>query len=169
MTKKKKDFEKKIKDLANTIDKVEDEKLEVENKLKKALADYANLEKGIDKRVEIKLEEMKLKVAKDLLEIMDDFYYAIEAGKKFNADECVTSWMSGITNSYEKMKKTLEILGVEMIEANVGDAFDSSRHEAVGIVKEGKNDTIHEILQPGYVMGDNVVRPVRVVVSKIDK
>jgi molecular chaperone GrpE len=167
--KKNRDFEKKIEDLVHTIDEVEDEKLDIENKLKKALADYANLERNIEKRVETRLEEMKLKVAKNLLEIMDDFYYAIEAGKEFKADECVTSWMSGITNSYEKMAKTLEILGVEMIEVKIGDIFNHSQHEAVGIVKEGENDTIHEILQPGYVMGENTVRPVRVIVSKVDK
>jgi ribosome-binding protein aMBF1 (putative translation factor) len=43
-------LEKKIQELALTIDKVEDEKLEVENQLKRALADYHNLLKHSEKR-----------------------------------------------------------------------------------------------------------------------
>ncbi len=152
---------KKLKDL-------EKENVEIENKMKKALADYINLEKSMDRKLEIRLDEMKLKVARNLLELMDDFYYGIEAGKEFKADECVTAWMSGITNSFEKMKKTLDVLGVEMIGVKVKEKFDSSKHEAIGIVQEGENDTIHEIVQPGYVMGENIVRPVRVIVSKIN-
>jgi len=40
------ELEKKIQELALTVDKVEDEKLVVENQLKKALADYHNLVKN---------------------------------------------------------------------------------------------------------------------------
>ena len=42
------DLEKKILELAEVVDRVEDEKLEIENQLKKALADYHNLLKNID-------------------------------------------------------------------------------------------------------------------------
>ncbi len=163
------DFEQEIQDLTATVEKLEAEKDGMETKMKKALADYMNLEKNIDKRIELRLDEMKLKVARYLLDIMDDLYYGMETGKEFNADECVTAWMEGIRNSYEKMQKTLEVLGVEIIEVNVGDNFDSSTHEAIGTVSEGKNGTIHEVVQPGYIMGENVVRPARVVVSQNNK
>lgn len=160
------DLENKIEELALTIDKVEDEKLEIENKMKKALADYINLERGLDKRLNVMMDHMKLKVAKNLIEMMDDFYYAIEASKNLELDEKNKAWLDGIIRTIEKMKNTLDEMGIVLMDVKKGDKYDVSKHEALGIVKEGENDTIHEVLQPGYTIGENVVRPARVIVSK---
>ncbi len=162
----KKELEGKVQELAFLIDKVEDEKLEVENKLKKALADYINLESGINKRVDMKMEQVKLSLARNLLEVMDDFFYALEAGEKLKVDGSFKAWMQGITSTIEKLKKVLENLGVEIIDVEKGMEFDNSRCEAIGTVGQGVNNTIHEVAQPGYTMGENIVRPARVIVCK---
>lgn len=160
------ELEKKVQKLAYIIDKVEDEKLEVENKLKKALADYINLESGINKRVEMKLEQEKLILARNLIEIMDDFFYALQAGKNLKMDEATKSWVNGINSTIEKMRKVLESLGVEMMDVGKNTKFDMSKCEAIGTVKEGKENMIHEVAQPGYTMGEHIVRPARVIVCK---
>ena len=162
----KKELEKKIQELAFLIDKVEDEKLEVENNLKKALADYINLESSINRRVEMKMEQVKLNLAKDLLEVMDDFFYALEAGRKLKMDDSLRSWMVGITSTIEKLKKVLESLGLEIIDIKKGMDFDTSKCEAIGTVGQGINNKIHEVAQPGYTMGEHIVRPARVIVCK---
>ena len=162
----KKELEDKVKELAFLIDKVEDEKLEVENKLKKALADYINLESGINKRVDMKMEQMKLSLAKGLLEVMDDFFYALEAGEYLKMDESTKSWVIGIKSTIDKLKKVLESLGVEIIDIKKGMDFDTSKCEAIGTIGQGVENKIHEVAQPGYTMGENVVRPARVIVCK---
>ena len=162
----KKDLEKKVQELAGIIDEVEDEKLEVENKLKKALADYINLEEQINKRAEMKVEQEKLIMARNLVEILDDFYYALEAGKNLEMDEATRSWMEGINSTIEKLRGILEKFGIKMMDIEKGMKFDSSKCEALGTTKEGKDNTIQEIVQPGYTMGDHIVRPARVIICK---
>lgn len=176
MSKKKKnecisreELEKKVQELAGLIDEVEDEKLEVENKLKKALADYANLEMQISKRVEMKVEQEKLNLGKELIGVMDDFYYALQAGKKLNVDSSVKSWMEGVETSIENLNRALENFGIERMEIQKGMEFDSSKCEALGTTTEGKENCIYEVIQPGYTMGENIVRPARVIVSKNTK
>jgi molecular chaperone GrpE len=162
----KKELEKKVQELAFLIDEVEDEKLEVENKLKKALADYINLEGGINRRVEAKLEQEKLILARDLIEVIDDFYYALQAGRNLKMDDATKSWIEGIKSTIEKNRKILEKLGVKMMDIKKNTDFDMSKCEAIGTVTEGKQNTIYEVAQPGYIMGDHVVRPARVIVCK---
>ncbi len=164
----KKHLEEKIKELALTIDEVEDEKLEIENKLKKALADYINLEQGIDRRVQSRLEQVKVDLGRSIIEIMDDFFYALEASKKLKLDESTKAWMQGISSTIGKMKNVLGTLNIEMMNVQKGDPFDFSKHEALGTVEEKglKEDTIQEVVQPGYMMGENIVRPARVIVCK---
>ena len=160
------ELEKKVQELALIIDEVEDEKLEVENKLKKALADYINLESGINKRVEMKLEQEKIVLARNLIDVIDDFYYALQSGKNLKMDNATRSWVEGIKSTIEKTKKVLENLGVEMMDVKKNTNFDMSKCEAIGVVKEGKDNVIHEVAQPGYIMGDHVIRPARVIVCK---
>ena len=161
-----KDLEKKVQELAGIIDQVEDEKLEVENKLRKALADYINLEEQINRRVETKVEQEKFDLAKGLIEILDDFYYALQAGRKLKMDDATKAWMEGIESTIEKMRKILENFGIKMMDIKEGSSFDTAKCEALGTVKQGKNNTVQEVIQPGYTMGENVVRPARVIVCK---
>lgn len=160
------ELEKKVQELAFIIDQVEDEKLEVENKLKKALADYINLEQGINKRVETKLDQEKLNLAKNLVEVMDDFYYGLEAGKNLKMDNSTKAWKEGIVSTIEKFERILKNFGIEMIDIKKGCEFDTDLCEAIATVKQGKENTVQEVAQPGYIMGDHVVRPARVIVCK---
>jgi molecular chaperone GrpE len=50
----------------------------------------------------------------------------------------------------------------------VGEAFDPELHEAVGMEasEEHADDTITTELEPGYKIGNKVIRPARVKVAK---
>lgn len=172
-----KDFEKRISELEQeikalslTIDEVEDEKLEVTNQLKKALADYQNLESSIDRRIDIRMAQTKKSVAQSLMTIMDDIHYGIKA--KDNLDSSgisteVQAWISGMAETANKMSNVLKELDIELMEVNPGDDMDSSKHEVVTVIPGDKDNKIVEMLQPGYMMGDMIIRPAKVVVSKI--
>lgn len=157
-----------IKELALSIDEVEDEKLEITNKLKKALADYQNLERSIENRMEIKLRQLKKGLAESLIPIVDDTKFAIEASEKLDMTAEVKAWVSGTIDTLEKMKGALSELGVEVVVVTKGDEFDSSIHEALTVVNGTgqKSNTVVEMIQPGYVLGDQVIRSARVVVAK---
>lgn len=160
------DYEATLQQLASEIDRVEDEKLEVTNQLKKALADYQNLERGIDNRVEMRLFQMKKKVAADLIEISDDMRFAVEASKSLELTDQAKAWLEGITGTARKMEKALGELGVVALGAEAGEKFDSSKHEAIAVVDMGGDNSVHEVVQEGYELEGMIIRPAKVVVNK---
>lgn len=170
-----KDLRGKITELGTIIDQVEDEKLEVINKLKKALADYDNLEKSSQKRMNIQMDHLRAGVAEEVITILDDVDMAVKtkANGMIDFTEEAEKWVDGILNVFEKLKRTLEKFGVVEMEVNVGDQFDSKLHEAITVVEQGKNGKdgeIVDILKKGYVFEDGrVARSAKVIVGKVSK
>ncbi|MBD3329534.1 nucleotide exchange factor GrpE [Candidatus Dojkabacteria bacterium] len=167
--KDKADFQDKIRELGETIDKIEDEKLEIENKLKRALADYSNLERDMEKRVDLAMTNMISRVAKRVIEVLDDADLALKAMESLELDDQSESWANGIVELVQKLRNSLKDMDVEVIEVSVGDDFDSSRHEALAAVhvkNEDEKGKIVEVLQNGYAVGDTVIRCARVAVGK---
>jgi len=158
-------LDEEVQKLALAIDKVEDEKLILINQLKKALADYSNLERDLEKRLGIRGDQIKIDLAKSLLKVMDDIYFALENAKDIQMNGQVRNWAEGIKAILFDVKKALEDFGVTEINVSKGDKFDSLLHEAVTSVKGGEKNTIFEIMQPGFALKDMIIRPVRVVIS----
>jgi molecular chaperone GrpE len=67
----------------------------------------------------------------------------------------------------DQIASTLARQGVERVGA-VGDAFDPERHEAVDVrpTADAPDRTIVEVIRPGYVRGDRVLRPALVAVAQ---
>ena len=135
--------------------KPKQEELEnVKNQLKRALADYSNLQKRFE-------EEKKYIVqyanATLLLKLVGVFDSLEQAGKHLENE--------GLNLSIRKFKETLESEAIREISSE-GKEFDPNFHEAVDVV-EGKEDgKIVEVLQKGYTLNDKVLRPAKVKVSK---
>ena len=142
---------------------------ELEGQLKKVLADYANMQRDNEKRQEMALIQLKARVAMDVITILDDVTLAEAAKKKIEMSEPAGEWADGIVGTLKKLNKSLEVLGITPMNCKVGEEFDSSKHEAFGVVYEGENGKINQVVQDGYVMKgtDIVVRAARVIVSKI--
>lgn len=159
-------LEKKIQELALTVDKVEDEKLEVQNQLKRALADYHNLVKNSEKRETLRLQQVKESLFEAIIPSLDALMLATVASKEIDLDEKGKSWLEGILATIEGMQKGLQEMGFKQYLPEQGQDFNNDIHEAVATIPEGKKGTIYEVIQPGYKLQDSVVRPARVVVSK---
>jgi molecular chaperone GrpE len=170
-TGKKKDEEKKglesqIQELAETIDTLEDEKLEITNQLKRALADYQNLEKDIEKLIQLRFLQTKKNLAEDIIPVFDSLIVALKSKDELELDDEAKAWVDGISASLENLEKVLENMGLTKFEPKKGDKFDSDIHEAVTTTSKGEKNCIFEVLQSGYELDDVVIRPARVVVSK---
>ena len=63
--------------------------------------------------------------------------------------------------------KALERSGVELIQPKPGDAFDPHRAEAIMQAPAAgvASGCVSQVLQPGYVLGDTVLRPAKVAVA----
>jgi molecular chaperone GrpE len=161
-----KELENQIQELANLIDTLEDEKLDITNQLKRALADYQNLEKNTEKLTRLRFLQTKKHLAEDLIPIIDSLTIALKSREDLRLDEKAESWVEGITASISNLEKVLNGMGLTKFVPEKGEKFDSDIHEAVTTVEEGKEGHIFDVIQPGYNLDGVIIRPARVVVSK---
>ncbi|MCL4354971.1 nucleotide exchange factor GrpE [Patescibacteria group bacterium] len=128
---------------------------ELENQLKRTLADYQNLEKRI---AEDKAEWIKMSNRQLLLRLLPSLD-ALTLAEKHTKDE-------GVSLSIKTMMNALKAEGVEKIEA-VGKDFDPNSMECVQAV-EGEEGKVIDELKPGYTLHGKVLRPALVTVGKLN-
>ena len=101
---------------------------------------------------------------KNFLPLMDDLQRALEAIEKSNDLEALRE---GVKLIAQKFRETLKKQNVKEIEA-LGLELDIDHHEAVARFDAGKEKKgkIVDVVQPGYKMGDKVLRFAKVVVGE---
>jgi molecular chaperone GrpE len=159
-------LELQIQELADAIDTLEDEKQEITNQLKRALADYQNLEKNTEKLTRLRFLQTKKGLAEDIIPVLDSLSIALKSKEELDLEDKVEAWVEGISASIQNLEKVLADMGLTQFIPERGEKFDSDIHEAVTTVSEGKKDHIYDTLQPGYRLDNVLIRPARVVVSK---
>jgi molecular chaperone GrpE len=129
---------------------------DLKNQLARALADYDNLRK----RVEREREQVgKIAGAKFALKALSVFDMLEEAQKHLKD--------SGIALTIEEFEKVLKDEGIEKIEAGLGTKFNEELHEAVEVVKAGKDGKIADVVLTGWKFRDGpVIRPTKVKVGR---
>jgi len=125
---------------------------DLENKWKRALADYANLEKRIDSEKQSFVKYSNLKLLEKLLPILDD----LERAEKHLKDQ-------GLMLAVNKLREILKNEGVEEIKAQ-GEEFQPEAMEAIEIVRGPKNKVV-EVLNKGYLMDNRILRVAKVKVG----
>ena len=99
-------------------------------------------------------------LALELLSVLDDLERALEAvPPKLAGNE----WVEGVRLVERKFKSSLDGQGITPMES-LGEPFDPNFHEAMRQDK-GEEGKIIEVFQKGYMMGDKVLRPAKVVVG----
>ena len=122
----------------------------------RAQAEFSNYKKRIARDQEQLFADTRGRVIKRYLEILDDLERAL-ANRPEEGDGL--EWAGGIELIYRKFLSLLESEGVVQMDS-LGQPFDPSLHEA--IAQEESEDyesgTIMEVLQPGYMLGERVLR-----------
>ncbi len=130
----------------------------------RARAEFANYKK----RVARDQEDARLRIAADTLSkylgVIDDLERAL---KERPEDGEAAAWAEGIELIYRKMYGVLETEGVEVIDAE-GEHFDPTLHEAISHdeSEDHEEGDVIEVVQPGYRLGERVLRPAMVRVAK---
>ncbi|MCK0206806.1 nucleotide exchange factor GrpE [Starkeya koreensis] len=108
--------------------------------------------------------------ARDILNVADDFERALgavdeEASAK--AEGVLKTVLDGIDITARALTQTLSKHGVARIEAE-GSKFDPNLHQAMFEVPNAElpSGTVVQVIQPGYKIGERVLRPALVGVSK---
>ena len=144
--------------------KVEQEKAnDYLNRLKYLQADFENFQRRMQKEVDEAINYGNQSLICELLTIVDELEYAIEAGKRSDDKEAITE---GVEMILKKMCENLGRQGLLRIDA-IGKSFDPIKHNAVERVatKDFKEGTIIEEARKGYIFKGRVIRPSLVKVA----
>jgi molecular chaperone GrpE len=133
--------------------------------LRKA-AELENVRKQSAQRVQKASRDGMRRVAAELLPALDDFERALAhaEAEEGDAEHHLTA---GIRLVQQKMLEALRRTGIEQFSPK-GEAFDPHQHEAVAQQPAADGTlpgTVVEVVQNGYRLGDDVLRPARVVVA----
>lgn len=143
------------------------QKLQEENWQERYLqqqAEVDNLRKRWEQRYTAQVNEARNRILVDMLPLADHLDLALQhAGDGLNAQ----SFTKNIEATRRAFLETLKRYGVERLEAQ-GQPFDPNLHEAVGQIVDAQTpaDHVAQVVQQGYMDGERVLRPARVVVSK---
>ena len=130
------------------------------DKYLRLLAEYDNFRKrSVKERLDASADATA-KAALEVISVIDNFERAMAA-------ECSDeSYKKGVEMIYGQFTEVIKRLGVEEIEA-LGKEFDPNLHNAVSQVEDesfGEN-TVSQVYQKGYKLGDKVIRCAMVVVA----
>ncbi len=126
-------------------------------------ADFENYRKRASREAAAAQDRGVAKLAKELLPAVDNLDRALTAAEQHrNGDELV----SGIELVHADVIAALARVGIEPFSPE-GEPFDPTYHEAIAQqpVEGAEPGTVVEVYQRGYRLGDNVLRPARVVVA----
>jgi molecular chaperone GrpE len=128
-------------------------------------ADFENYRKRATRDVAAAQERGVAKLARELLPAVDNLDRALEVIQQ-GTDNGASTLVSGIKLVHADVIAALSRAGIERFEPK-GEQFDPQRHEAIAQqpVEGAEPGTIVEVYQRGYVLGDFVIRPARVVVA----
>jgi molecular chaperone GrpE len=138
--------------------------LELTADLQRVQADFMNFRRRSDEEKIRAVHAGKEQAVLALLPVLDNIERAIAHEP---ADIKDHAWVKGVSSIAQQLDSQLAVIGLRKIGA-VGEIFDPSKHEAVGMNEEaeGELEVVAAVLQPGYQLGETVIRPAMVNVTK---
>lgn len=152
-------------DLKAQVDKLSEEKRDLNDRLLRLAAEYENYKRRARKDQEDAAIRGLENLVKELLPAMDNFDRALTASK--SPSTTVTSIVEGVQMVQKGFFAALEKSAIKPFEAE-GKPFDPNFHEAIGSVESSSLPANHvaTVFQRGYMIGSRLLRPALVQVSR---
>ena len=130
----------------------------------RAQADLINYRRRVDQERDELRSTARVDAASAILPILDDFERAISA---IPAEDLEQAWVKGILLIERNLRSIVERSGLERIDAK-GQLFDPYAHEAIMADEQSdeEENTVTQVIRPGYRLGNRIVRPAQVVVAR---
>jgi molecular chaperone GrpE len=132
-------------------------------KYKSASEEFEQARARLRKEVTKDVERGRRSLIAGFLEVLDNLDRALESA----GDRANDPFVQGVSLVRQQFLSTLESLGVTRIDP-LGQPFDPSLHEAVtslAATDAAPAGTIAGVIRPGYLIGDEVLRPAQVAVA----
>jgi len=148
-------------DLGDLLEKAEQERDEYLDLAKRTKADFENYRRRMSAEVEAASARGRTEMARELIDAVDNLERALET-----AAESPDGLAGGVEMVLRGMREALSRNGIEPVDPE-GEKFDPNQHEALSTAPTDGVESGHviEVLQKGYRLGEQVIRPARVVVS----
>ncbi|HEV2790683.1 MAG TPA: nucleotide exchange factor GrpE [Solirubrobacterales bacterium] len=139
--------------------KERDEYLDLARRTK---ADFENYRKRVATDLQAAQARGKAEVAREVIDAVDNLERALEAAGGGDGE----GLGAGVEMVLGGLRETLQRHGIEQVDPK-GEKFDPNQHEALSTmpVEGTESGVVVEVMQKGYRMGEQLVRPARVVVS----
>ena len=131
--------------------------------LRRSQADFINYRRRVGQEQEEASLSAQIALLRRLLPVLDDLGRALSA----TPPELVHQpWVQGLHLVARRLASTLAELGIRQI-GRQGEQFDPRLHEAVALDTQASaaEGTVLQIVRPGYMLGERIVRPAQVVVA----
>ena len=160
------ELQKKLADVEDQIEAAKKEASEATERMLRLQADWDNYRRRTAAERLAEKERAAEKLVTNLLPVIDDIERAIEHAGVTEGDTQFQQFVDGVSAVHAKMLGVLEKEGVEPIDP-VGEPFEPLAHQAVGRVedKDAFDETVAQVYQKGYKMGDKVIRTAMVTVT----
>ena len=152
-----------VEELTAELDAVTQQRDDYLDHLRRLQAEFDNYRK----RVRRDSEDLRMRATQGLVEeilpVLDNMYLACDAAKEHEEGKLV----QGVGMVTDQLCGLLKAHGVEELAAAPGDPFDPTVHEAMSAIPSADVDegAIVQVMSRGYMLGERVLRPARVVVS----
>jgi molecular chaperone GrpE len=144
------------------ITELEQQVGELTEALQRERADVMNVRRQHEEQIAQLRHSVKAGVVTELLPVIDNFERAL---KHVPVELEGNDFIKGVNGIVSQFEKTLSSMGVERIKT-VGEVFDPQLHEAISMEDgDGSVEVVCEELQPGYRLGDQVIRHAMVKVK----
>jgi molecular chaperone GrpE len=146
------------------------EAAEFKDRLLRTLAEMENLRRRTERETRDARQYAVANFARDLLAVADNMQRALDtlsADFRDQADPVVKSHIEGVELTERELVKVMEKHGITKFEPK-GQKFDPNVHQAMLEVPDPSvpSGTVVQVMQPGYMIADRVLRPALVGVSK---
>ncbi|QUS37624.1 nucleotide exchange factor GrpE [Tardiphaga alba] len=154
----------------NSVEALQKEASDARDRTLRTLAEMENLRKRTQKEVADARVYGVSKFAGDIVDIADNLQRAIDAvpaDAKASADPGLKALIEGVELTERSLLSALEKHGVKKIDPT-GEKFDPNFHQAMYEVPDASvaSGTVVQVVQAGYTIGERVLRPALVGVSK---
>lgn len=150
-------------DTPNLFEAITAEVTELRDRYARLQAEWDNYRKRTQAERESERVRASENLVMDLLPLLDDLERAIKHARETGEGGTLTDGVEAIQN---KFLQILEKHKVTQIVA-LGEPFDAMQHQAVGTEEDASvpEETVVNVFQQGYKMGERVIRPAMVVTS----
>ncbi len=152
------------------LEALREENESLKDQLLRALAEMENLRQRTAREIKDARSYSIANFARDVLNVSDNLHRAMAAlpeSERTAADPALHALLEGVEMTERDLQATLEKHEVRRLDP-AGERFDPHFHQAMFEVPnpDVPNNTVVEVMQEGYVIGERVLRPAMVGVAK---